>query len=110
MTKKLSALAVIAMAALALPGFIAQRPATPEPIMPLPGRSQGDAPVSKSDEHRVVGTVLHIDAARGIVRLATDEGILVVQPQLQTVRAIRIGDTVSVPRSSVEQPSASPRK
>jgi len=107
MIQKLAALAVIAMAALALPGFIAQRPTTPEPIRPLPRRSQEAAPVSKSDEHRVVGTVLHIDAARGLVRLATDEGILVVQPPSQTVRAIRVGDTVSFPRSSVEQPSAS---
>jgi len=53
MTKKLSALAVIAMAALVLPGFIAQRRATPEPTF-----DQAAAVVRVKTCHRGVGSVL----------------------------------------------------
>lgn len=104
-----SAVAIVALTAIALFGATAQSPGTPEDMTPLPGRSQQKAPVSKTDEHRVVGKVLEIDAERGLVKLASEEGILVVQPPPHTLRAFRVGDTVSVPRSGAEQPSASPR-
>ena len=105
-----SAVGIVALSAIALLGATAQLPGTPEDITPLPGRSQQKAPVSKSDEHRVVGKVLEIDAERGLVKLASEEGVLVVQPASHLLRAFRVGDTVSVPRSGAEQPSASPRQ
>jgi hypothetical protein len=105
----LSALAVTLMMNIALPGLVAQPPATPGNVTPPPWRWQQD-PVSKSDEHRVVGKVLSIDRERGLAKLATDEGVMDVRPPSQTLRAIRVGDTVSVPRAGAEQGSASPRE
>lgn len=86
-----------------------QQPPTPAPdnIPLIPGKSQ--PPVSKSDEHRVVGKVLEIDQERGLVKLQTDDGVVVSQPSQMVVRAFRVGDTVSVPRSTTEGASASPR-
>lgn len=107
---KLSALAVVALTVISLPRVTAQPSRPPGNITPPPGRSQEEAPPSKSDEHRIVGKVLHIDSERGLVRLETAEGVLTVQAPSQTLRVFRIGDTVSVPRSGAEQPSASPRR
>jgi hypothetical protein len=104
----LAALAVIGTITIAFPGFIAQPPGTPGNAPPT-WRWQQD-PVSKSDEHRVVGKVLSIDREHGLAKLATDDGVVDVRPPSQTLRAIRVGDTVSVPRSGAEQPSASPRR
>lgn len=106
--QKFRVLAVIGMPALAVPAFAAQPPGTPGDITTPPGRSQ-QQPVQKSDEHRIVGKVLQIDHAQGLVKLATEEGVLVVQAQRQVLQAINVGDTVSVPRSAAESPSASPR-
>jgi hypothetical protein len=61
-------------------------------------------------QHRVVGRVLQIDREGGLVKLATDEGVVVVQTPPQTLRVIRVGEIVSVPRSAGESPSASPRQ
>jgi len=100
----------VVIMAIAVPvSAAAQGPGTPgDPTTP-PGRSQ-EAPVSKSDQHRIVGKVLHIDREQGLVKLATEEGVLVVQPSPPMVHAVKVGDTVSVPRSAAEAPSASPRK
>lgn len=87
----------------------AQPPGTPEDIPTTPGRSK-QAPISKSDQHRIVGKVLHIDREQGLVKLATEEGVLVVQPSPVMVRVIGLGETVSVPRSAAEPASASPRE
>jgi hypothetical protein len=106
----LSALAVIALTATTLPGVTAQPSRPPGNITPPPGRLQDEAPPSKSDEHRIVGKVLHIDSERGLVKLETAEGVLTVQPPAPTLRVFRVGDTVSVPRAGTEQPSASPRR
>lgn len=54
--------------------------------------------------------MLHVDPAQGLAKLATEEGVVVVQPSPVMVRAIPVGDTVSVPRSAVEPASASPRQ
>jgi hypothetical protein len=67
-------------------------------------------PVSKSDEHRVVGKVLEVDRERQRVKLDSDEGIVVLWAPPRTVRAIRVGETVSVPRHLEEPVSASPRE
>lgn len=103
----LAALVVISMAALAAPTFVVQ-PGTPRDPMIPPARSQPAVP--KSDEHRIVGKVLHIDREQGRVKLETEEGVVVVPAPMPTLRAIYVGDVVSVPRSVDESPSASPRQ
>lgn len=63
--QKLSAaLAVIALTATAVPA-VAQPSDTPGDTTPPPGRSQ--QPVPKSDEHRIVGKVVHIDRDEGLM-------------------------------------------
>jgi hypothetical protein len=104
--QRLSALSVIALTVVAVPAF-AQRPGTPGNITPPSGQSE--QPVSKSDKHRIVGKVLQIDQREGLVKLATEEGVLVVEVSLPVLQTFRVGDTVSVPRSAAESPSASPR-
>jgi hypothetical protein len=106
----LSALAVVALTTITLSGATAQPSLPPGNITPQPWGSLQEAPPAKSDEHRIVGKVLHIDSERGLVKLETAEGVLTVQPPSQTLRVFRVGDTVSVPRSGAEQPSASPRQ
>jgi len=101
-----SAMVVILATAITVPAF-AQAPPIQDDIM-LPAKSQ--PPVSKSDHERVVGKVLVIDHERGFVKLATDEGVVVTQAPARTLRAIRVGETVSIPRSTSEQPSALPRQ
>ena len=87
-----------------------QQPPTPAPdnVPIIPGKSQ--PPVAKSDEHRVVGKVVEIDQNRGLVKLQTDDGVVIAQPAQHVVRAFRVGDTVSVPRDTTEGASASPGK
>jgi hypothetical protein len=80
-----------------------------------PSRAQGVAvpaqpPASKSDRHRVVGRVLQIDRTGGLVKLATDEGVVVVPAPALTLTVIQVGETVSVPRAADESPSALPRQ
>jgi hypothetical protein len=104
--QRVSALSVLALTVIGVPAF-AQRPGTPADPMPLSGQSQ--QPVSKSDEHRIVGKVLHIDQREGLVKLATEEGVLVVGVASPTLQTFRVGDVVSVPRAAAESPSASPR-
>jgi len=96
------------MTARAVPAFAAQPSSTPDIPTP-PGRSQ-EEPVPKSDQHRIVGKVLQIDRAQGLVRLATEEGVLIVEAPPQALQTINVGDTVFVPRSAVAPPSASPRE
>ena len=109
-----AALTAIALMALA-PVSFAQAPApTPVPkdddLTPLRERSQDAPPKSKSDAYRLVGKVVAIDAATGAVKLATEEGEKTVQPSRQLLAAIRVGDTISVPRADGPPPaSASPR-
>jgi hypothetical protein len=101
-----SAMVVILATAITVPGF-AQAPSIQDDIL-IPEKSQ--APVAKSDHQRVVGKVLAIDHERGRVKLATDEGVVVTEAPDRTLRAIRVGETVSIPRSTSEQPSALPRQ
>ena len=69
-----------------------------------------DETKSKSDASRLVGKVLAIDVQRGVVKLATDtEGVREVKPHAMLLRAARVGDTISVARSSDDAVSASPR-
>lgn len=104
--QKVSAVAGVGAMVIAVAVFAAaQPPGTPTP----PGRSPQES-VPKSDQHRIVGTVLHIDREQGLVKLATEEGVLVVQPSPPIVRAIRVGDTISVPRAAAEPVSALPRE
>ena len=85
-----------------------------------PGRAPDDAvpaieaatekPASRSDAHRLVGKVLAVDSQSGIVKLSTDsEGVRDIKAPATLVRAIRVGDTISVIRSSDDGVSASPR-
>ena len=101
----LAALGVVAITAVVLPAF-AQAPGKPRNVPILP--DQSPPLVSKSDADRVVGKVLHIDRDAGLVKLDSDEGVVVVKPPAQMVRALRVGDTISVVRSA-DAPSASPR-
>lgn len=105
----LCALAVIGMMAVAISALSAQLPGTPGDVTTPPSRSQQGA-VPKSDQHRIVGKVLEIDREQGLVKLATEEGALVVQASPPMVLAINVGDVISVPRSAAESPSASPRE
>jgi hypothetical protein len=110
----LTAIALMAFAPLSSAQAPAPTPApTPAPkdddVTPLRERSL-DAPKSKSDAYRLVGKVVAIDAASGAVKLATEEGEKTVQPSRQLLAAIRVGDTISVPRADGPPPAnASPR-
>jgi hypothetical protein len=106
-SRTLAAFAALALAAIAGPAS-AQRPDTPSDsvLPPTPSRP----PVSRSDEHRIVGKVLELDGDAGLVKLDTAEGVVTVEVPPPTARAFHVGDTVSVPRSSSESPSASPRR
>ena len=89
---------------------LAQAPRGPaDDVIPIIERSQLDMPKSKSDGYRLVGKVLEIDKAAGTVKLSTDEGERVVKPSAQLLAAIRVGDTISVPRAEDPPVSASPR-
>jgi hypothetical protein len=91
---------------------LAQRD-TPERKSPrgLPVPWQPEAPtVSKSDQYRLVGKVLQIDRAKGLVKLDTDEGVRLVPAPATTLAAIREGDLISVPRSGDEPVNALPRQ
>jgi hypothetical protein len=98
---KLSALAVVALTAVAL-----QASAQPSDVPADPMRPR----VSRSDEHRIVGKVLQIDREAELMKLASDEGVLLVEVPRRVMGVFRVGDTVSVPRSAAESPSASPRR
>jgi len=113
--RKTIAAALFAIALMAFaPLSFAQAPApTPAPkdddVTPLLERSQ-DAPKSKSDAYRLVGKVVAIDTASGAVKLATEEGEKTVQLSRQLLAAVRVGDTISVPRADGPPPAnASPR-
>jgi hypothetical protein len=93
------ALALIAIAASAQP-----------PDTPIPPPTPAQQPVPKSDEHRIVGKVLELDRESGRVKLVTEEGVVILEVSEHVARAFRVGDTVSVPRSSSKPPSASPRQ
>jgi len=99
--------ATVAIAAQALPALA--QPNTPGGF--TPGWPWDRPSVSKSDEHRIVGRVLEIDRSRGFVTLQTaDEGMRLVQPAPTVLAAIRVGDTISVPRAAAEGASALPRQ
>jgi hypothetical protein len=86
----------------------AQAPRGPDDVVVPPARSHPT--VAKSDQHRLVGKVVDVDPARGVIKLATeDEGVLDVPAPAMTVKAVRVGETVSVPRPASRYPSASPR-
>ncbi len=105
-TRTFAALAVIAVATGAAPA-LAQSPRPREDLTVPPGPSQ--PPVSRSED-RIVGKVLAIDRDAGLMKLATEDEIIVVEVPPPAVRAFRVGDTVSVPRSATEPPSAFPRE
>jgi predicted nucleic acid-binding Zn ribbon protein len=102
-----SALTVMASTAVAAPAF--GQPSSPSPVDIPDTPRPWHRPAPKSDEHRIVGKVLQIERDQGLAKLATDEGVLVVEVPSPTLRAFRIGDIVSVSRSGAESPSASPR-
>ena len=100
-----TALTLTLVLALADSSF-AQPPRPGDDVTPFFERKTG---VSKSDAHRVVGKVLEIDRGRGRVKLQTDEGTQEVRPTALLLNAVRVGDTISVPRTGDEPASASPR-
>jgi hypothetical protein len=85
---------------------IAQTPRTPGDIAPF--LESQDLPQSRSDAHRLVGKVVAVDRTQGAVTLETDEGERVVKPTTVLLNAIRVGDTISVPRSGDAPIGASP--
>ena len=87
----------------------AQPGRTPDDVVPALERMR-DEPKSKSDANRLVGKVVAVDRERGVVKLETDtEGVREVKPNAMLVRAVRVGDTISVLRPEGEAASASPR-
>ncbi|MBM3219003.1 MAG: hypothetical protein FJZ38_10035 [Candidatus Rokubacteria bacterium] len=82
---------------------------TPDDVVPVL-EAWRDEPKSKSDAHRLVGKVLAVDQQRGTVKLSTDtEGVRDVKPHAMLLRAVRVGDTISVARAPDDAVSASPR-
>ena len=108
---RISARATVAIIAVACLS-IAQAPRTPAPRTPdeTPILDRQEPPRSKSDAYRVVGKVLAVDRERGVLKLSTEEGERDVKPTAQLLQAVRVGDTVSVPRPEDEPVSASPRR
>jgi hypothetical protein len=86
-----------------------QAPRTPDDAPPVFERSQ-DPPRSKSDAYRYVGKVLAIEKDKGMVKLSTEDGERTLKAPAPLLGAIRVGDTISVPRPDDEPVSASPRK
>ena len=85
----------------------AQTPPAPDEVVIPPARTH--PPVGKSDQYRIVGKVLDVDQARGVLKLATDEGVVETPAPRMMVLAVRVGETVSVPRDAGSAPGASPR-
>lgn len=104
--KQLSAVALVGIITITGPALA--QPSRPSNDLPATLESS-ERPTSKSDAYRVVGKVLHIDPATGVVKLQTEEGIVMAKPRPEMVRAARVGDTISVPRPENDGPSASPR-
>ena len=88
-------------------GAVAQRrPAADDVVVP-PTKSHPT--VGRSDQHRVVGKVVDVDQRRSLIKLATeDQGVVEVAAPAMMIKAVRVGETVSVPRGD-NSPSASPR-
>jgi len=104
----IAALVAVTLIAVA-PASFAQAPRPQDDdVTPLIERPQ-DTPKSKSDAYRIVGKVVDIDTASGAVKLSTEEGERVVKPTAQMLAAIRVGDTISVPRPETPPVDASPR-
>jgi hypothetical protein len=106
--------ALLAFVAVAWLGAGLAAPADAQPPV-RPGDSprpeeRSQQPVQASDAHRIVGKVVRIDRDEGLAALATTEGVLTVQVPSPMLHAIRVGDTITVPRSAAESPSASPRR
>ena len=109
MDRLLPGLAIVVAGVLLLaPGASGQSPPASDEVIVPPTKTH--PPVAKSDQYRVVGKVLDIDRARGVVKLQTDsEGIVEVPAPAITLQAFRVGETVSVARAPGSSPSASPR-
>ena len=86
----------------------AQRPNRPGDVR-VADEEKSQQPVQNSDAHRIVGKVVRIDRVGKLVALATTEGEVTVPAPERTIRAIRVGDTITVPRPDADFPSASPR-
>ena len=106
--QKLFALSLVGATATVGPTF--SGPADVPTDSPTPPSSSKQRLVPKDDPNRIVGKVLQIDREQGIFRLATEEGVLIVQAPPQALQAVKVGDTVSVPRPATEPPSAPPRR
>ena len=103
-----AAAALVATFAITGAAFAQPRPSNPPPSSPPPAVFDTEKPTSKSDAHRVVGRVLEIDQQGGVVKLDTEEGVVMAKPRPDLFRAARVGDMISVPRSENETPNASP--
>jgi hypothetical protein len=100
--RALAALTAIVLVAPA--SALAQAPDAPvEVVIPTP-----PPPPLKSDEHRVAGKVLEVHRDRGLLTLDTDEGVVLVPASPVMVGAVRVGETVTVPRPEGDAASASP--
>ncbi len=120
------ALAAAAIVAVGAPSFAAspgtmsgdqsQTPGT-MPHQQNPSATMPDAQtqIPHSDSTRIVGQVVQIDREQGMVALATDEGMLLVQAPPHALQSIDVGDVVAIPRALAgspgdnNSPSASPR-
>jgi len=65
-----------------------------------------------AEEGRVVGRVLELDRDRGLIALATERGVLVLQGPPEALRSVEVGDMVSlvINGNAQEFPAASPRE
>src|SRR5947207_8734676 len=86
-----AAFAMLALTALS----VAQAPRPADDVAPL---FRTPETRSKTDAYRFVGKVLAVERDKGIVKLATEEGERTVKAPAPLLNAIRVGDTVSVPR------------
>jgi hypothetical protein len=102
-----TAFAGACVAVMALAGVAgAQAPRLPGQVIPFQEERTGPP---RSDAYRLVGKVLRIDRAQGVVELETEEGRRTVKAPPMLLAAARIGDTVSVERALDDGSYAAPR-
>jgi hypothetical protein len=108
-TRVAIAIAALGQLGLSAGAAVAQSQRPPDDLVPALEAFR-EEPKAKSDAHRLVGKVVSVDRERGVVKLQTDtEGVRDVKPHEMLLRAVRVGDTISVARPDDEAVSASPR-
>lgn len=78
-----------------------------EPSATMPDQQMPDqqTQIPPSDSTRIIGKVVQIDREQGMVALATDEGMLLVQAPPHALQSIDVGDVVAIPRALAGSPN-----